>query len=81
MSRPAPAVLDLILDPSNPAAHERPLLPHALGDGEAEALGQALLDDDIGPALQRVDDGRVFLQVVRRDALGVEGGELDFLQR
>jgi hypothetical protein len=35
----------------------------AMGD-QAEPLGQALLDDHVGPTLQGVDHGPVLLQVV-----------------
>ena len=41
-------------------------LPHRLGDGEPEALGEALLHDDVGAALERVDDRRVLLDVLHR---------------
>ena len=47
-------------------------LPHRLGDGQPEALGEALLHDDVGPPLQRVDHRRVFVEVVHRQA-----GEMD----
>ena len=50
------AVDDLVDDAADGARDDRPRLPHRLGDGEAEALGEALLDDDRGVALQGVDD-------------------------
>ena len=45
---------------------DRAALPHRLGDGEPEALGEALLDHDVGAALQRVDDHGVLVGVVHR---------------
>ena len=62
-STPDIAVDDLVLNAADPARDDRPLLPHRLGDGEAEPLGQALLDDHLGVALDRVDDRRVLLDV------------------
>ena len=45
---------------------DRAALPHRLGDGEPEALGQALLRDDVGAPLQRVDDHGVLVGVLHR---------------
>ena len=44
--QPVLAVDDLVLDAADRAGDHRPALPHRLGDGEAEALGEALLHDD-----------------------------------
>ena len=65
------AVGDLVLDAANPAADHRPPLPHSLGDGEAEPLGDALLEDHVGAALDRVDHRSVFVDVVHRQAYQV----------
>ena len=54
--------------PPTRAGDDRPRLPHRLGDGEPEALGEALLHDDVGASLDRVDDRRVLLDVVHRQA-------------
>ena len=51
-------------------------LPHRLGDGEAEALGEALLGHDRRVALDRVDDGSVLVGVAHRDAREVDAGAL-----
>src|SRR5271157_1408129 len=50
------AVLDLLSDAADARGHDRAALPHRLCDGEAEALRQALLGNDIGAPLKRVDD-------------------------
>ena len=47
-------------------------LPHRLGDRQPEALGQALLHDDVGAALERVDDHRVLLEVLHRQQREVD---------
>ena len=47
-------------------------LPHRLGDGQPEALGEALLHDDVGAPLQRVDDDRVLVGVVHRQQREVD---------
>ena len=44
--------------------HDRARLPHRLRDCQPEALGQALLHDHVGAALQRVDHRGVLLDVV-----------------
>ena len=54
--------------PPTAVATTGPRLPHRLGDGQPEALGDALLHDDVGGALERVDDHRVLLGVVHRQA-------------
>src|SRR3989304_1272522 len=41
--------------PAGGAADDRPLLPERLGNDEAEAFADGLLDDDLGRALERVD--------------------------
>jgi hypothetical protein len=46
-------VLDLILDPANAARDHRWRFPHRLGDRQAEALREALLDDHVRAALAR----------------------------
>ena len=66
------AVLDLVLDAADARGDDRPALPHRLGDGEAEALGEALLHDDVGAPLQRVDDDRVLVGVVHRQQREVD---------
>ena len=40
-------VLDLVADAPDPGGDHRAPLPHRLRDGEAEALRQALLRDDV----------------------------------
>ena len=60
------AILDLIANAADPARHDRPLLPHGLGDRQAEPLREALLHDHAGVPLERVDDRRVLLDVVHR---------------
>src|SRR5882757_5241505 len=62
----AGAVGDLVLDASYRGADDRPALPHALGYGEAEALGEALLYDHAGVPLQRVDHCAVVVDVCHR---------------
>ena len=62
------AVDHLVDEAADRAGDDRPRLQHALGDGQPEALGEALLHDDAGVALERVDDHRVLLDVVHRDA-------------
>jgi hypothetical protein len=63
---------DLVGDPADGARHHRPRLPHRLGDGEPEALGEALLHDDRRVALQRVDDERILDRVVHRNGRKVD---------
>src|SRR5215211_1998721 len=58
------AIDDLVLDAAPLRGDHRSGLPHRLGDRESETLGQALLDDDVGPSLDGVDDRRVLLHVV-----------------
>ena len=70
------AVLDLVDDPADRARDDRPRLPHRLGDGQPEALGEALLDDDGGVALQRVHDRGRLVGVGHRRA-----GEVDAAAR
>jgi hypothetical protein len=60
------AVLDLVLDPADPRRHDRAALPHRLRHGQPEALGEALLSDHVGAALERVDDDGVLFGVVHR---------------
>src|SRR4029453_3198015 len=52
---------DLVGDPANRGSHDWTTLPHPLGDSEAEALREALLDDHRRVSLQRVDDGSCLL--------------------
>ena len=54
-SRPDFAVHDLVGDAADGACDYRAALEHRLGDGQAEALGEALLRHDRGVSLQRVD--------------------------
>src|SRR5687767_13368763 len=49
-------VLDLIQDAADGAGNHRTGLPHGLGHGQPEAFLQALLNDDGGMSLQRVDN-------------------------
>ena len=57
-------------------ADDRTRLPHRLGDGEAETLGEALLNDNVGAALYGVDHRRVLVDILHR-----QRGEVDaFLQ-
>ena len=62
---------DLVDDPADRRRDDRPGLPHGLGDRETEALSETLLDDDGRVALQRIDDRRVLVGVVHRDACEV----------
>src|SRR3954471_15944803 len=66
------AVDDLVLDAADSGGDHRPALPHRLGDGQAESLDQALLDDDCGMPLERVDQEGVLVDVVHRDAAQVD---------
>ena len=52
--------------PPTARGDDRAPLPHRLGDGQPEALGEALLHDDVGAALERVDDHRVLVGIVHR---------------
>ena len=65
--QPTPAVVDLVLDSSHPAGDDGSALPHRLGHRETEPFLQALLDDDVGPPLERVHDGTVLLFVLHRE--------------
>src|SRR5215831_754552 len=56
-------IADLVGDAPDRARDDRPFLPHRLRDGEAEALGEALLDDDRRVALDRVYDRRRLVRV------------------
>ena len=58
---------DLIVDATDRSCHDRPGLPHGFGHREAEPFGEALLDDDAGVSLERVDDDCVLVDVVHRD--------------
>ena len=58
--------------PPTAVRDHRARLPHRLGDGEPEALGDALLHHDVGDALERIDDHRVLLGVVERQAHEVD---------
>ena len=75
------AVDDLVLDPADAAGDDRPVLPHRLGDGEAEALREALLHDDRRVALDRVDDRRVLAAVLHREAREVHAAAHVGLER
>ena len=70
--QPALAVDDLVLDAADAAGDDGAVLPHRLGDGQPEALGEALLDDDLAVALKRVDDRRVLLEVLHRQRREVD---------
>jgi len=39
------------------------MFPHGFGNGEAEAFGEALLDNDRGVALDGVDHGGVLVDI------------------
>src|SRR4051812_27712258 len=72
---------DLVLDAPDARADHRLALPHRLAHGQPEALGEALLHDDVRARLQGVDHRRVLLAVVhgqRREvhARADVGGEL-----
>ncbi len=54
----------LLDDAAHRRGDDRLRLPHTLGHRQAEALGQALLHDDGGVTLQRVDHRRVLVLVV-----------------
>ena len=60
------AAHDLVDDAPDGAADDRPALPHRLGHRQAEALGEALLDDDRRMALERVDDRGRLVRVGHR---------------
>ena len=62
------AVDDLVLDAADAAGDDGAVLPHRLGDGQAEALGEALLHDDRRVTLDGVDDRRVLAAVLHRQA-------------
>jgi hypothetical protein len=63
---PGAPVLDLILNATDIGSDDRAALPHRLRHRQAESLGQALLDDDVGTALERVDDHGVLVRVAHR---------------
>ena len=67
-STPLTPSLDLVLDAADGARDHRARLPHRLGHGQAEPLLEALLHDHRRVALQRVDDRRVLLDVLHRQA-------------
>ena len=58
--------------PPTARRHDRAALPHRLGDREPEALGEALLGDDVGAALERVDDHGVLVGVLHRQQRQVD---------
>ena len=66
---------DLVDDAADCGADDGARLPHRLGDGEPEALGETLLHDDRRVALQRIDDRRRLRRgrpsVCRRGGRGV----------
>ena len=70
------AVLDLIDDAADRTGDDGLSLPHRLRDRQAEALGEALLDDDRRVALDRVHDRRVLVGIGHGDA-----GEVDAAAR
>ena len=74
------AVVDLIPDAPEPARDNGACLPHRLGHGESEALREALLDDDVGATLERVDDDSVLLDVVRGEVRDVDPTSHRFAQ-
>ena len=61
-------VLNLLAVTTDIACDDRASLPQRFGDSKPEALFEALLDDHIGMALERVNDCGVFLDVVHRHA-------------
>ena len=63
---------DLVLYPADPTGDDRTRFPHRLGDGQPEPLDEALLHDEMGVALQRVDDDRVLVAVVHRNGREVD---------
>src|SRR5664280_1418758 len=60
------AVLDLLPDAADRRGDDRAALPHRLCHGEAEALRETLLRDDVGAPLQRVDDHGVLVDIRHR---------------
>ena len=58
------AVPDLVLDASYPAGNHRAALPHRLGYRQPEPLREALLHDDGGSPLKRVDHRSVLRRIV-----------------
>ena len=65
-------VFDLVLDPADPGRHHGASLPHRLRDREPEALGEALLGDDVSAALERIDDHGVLLGILHRQQRQVD---------
>src|SRR4029453_9174373 len=59
---------DLVGDPTHRGSHDWTTLPHPLGDSEAEALREALLDDYRRVSLQRIDDGCSLIGIGHRRA-------------
>ena len=73
--KPVSPSLDLERDPTDVAGDRRPSLPQRLGDGEAEALADRLLDHDVGLRLERVDLDRAdVVEVVEDLDVGVAVG-------
>jgi hypothetical protein len=68
------AVRDLILDPAGLGRHHRARLPHRLGHGQPEPLGDALLRDHPCVTLKRVDDDCVLVGIVHPDRREVDAG-------
>src|SRR5262249_27600259 len=62
----AGALWYLVDDPADRRADDWPALPHAFCHGQAEPLGEALLDDHCGVPLERVDHDRVLICVLER---------------
>ena len=60
------AILDLVANTTDPTRHDRPSLPHRLGDGQAESLREAFLHDDVCVPLERIDNRRVLVDVIHR---------------
>ena len=59
-------VVDLVGDAADAGGDDRASLPHRLGDGQPEALGEALLHHHVGAGLQCVDDPGVLVRVAHR---------------
>ena len=74
-------VRDLVAVTADIAGDDGASLPQRFGDAQPEALLEALLDDHVGVALERVDDRGVLLDVVHRHACDGHSAALLVSQR